>query len=85
MLVVILVLVVPVPALLAVLGCTQGEGRVLLGVQLGSKVLHVCVSCRAACDIGGAVIGATASHEQPAKHAQSQVSKPLGKVRRARS
>lgn len=56
-------------ALLAMLGCAQ-RGVVVLWVQLGSKVLHVCVSCRVQCDIEGAVIGATGSHAQPAKHAQ---------------
>ena len=69
-------MVVRALALLAVLAGTQGKGGLLVGVQLGSKVVHVCVSCRAQCDIGSAAIGATAAHEQQAKHAQQ----PTGKA-----
>lgn len=59
-------------ALPAVLACTQRMGLLVVGVQLGGKVVHVCVSCRVQRDIGGAAIGATGSHEQAAKHAQRQ-------------
>lgn len=68
----VVLLAVPRLALPAVLAGTQRNGRLLLGVQLGSKVLHVCVSGETQCDIGFPALGLTASHEQPAKHAQRQ-------------